>query len=74
MFYFLPFCFQCGTNDNPCKCKILGPTLGFLCGVVTAIVLIPAGAVTYPFNKQSGRKLFALPVDINYKVTNGIPI
>ena len=32
-----PICFQCGTDQNPCRCKVLGPTLGidrycyFLC-------------------------------------------
>ena len=24
----LPICFQCGTNQNPCHCKVVGPTLG----------------------------------------------
>ena len=22
-------CFQCGTDQNPCRCKVVGPTLGF---------------------------------------------
>lgn len=23
-----PICFQCGTDQNPCRCKVVGPTLG----------------------------------------------
>ncbi|KAL2868339.1 uncharacterized protein BJX67DRAFT_54639 [Aspergillus lucknowensis] len=23
-----PLCFQCGTDQNPCRCKVFGPTLG----------------------------------------------
>lgn len=26
----IPICFQCGTNQNPCHCKVVGPTLGEL--------------------------------------------
>ncbi|KAG2009133.1 hypothetical protein GB937_008074 [Aspergillus fischeri] len=24
----IPICFQCGTDQNPCRCKFVGPTLG----------------------------------------------
>lgn len=27
-FPILPICFQCGTDQNPCHCKVVGPTLG----------------------------------------------
>ncbi|KAJ5644852.1 hypothetical protein N7507_010863 [Penicillium longicatenatum] len=27
---FFPICFQCGTDQNPCHCKVVGPTLGKL--------------------------------------------
>ncbi|KAK8061863.1 hypothetical protein PG994_008229 [Apiospora phragmitis] len=36
----LPFpvvCFQCGTDQNPCRCKVVGPTLGFLTTVGLAV-------------------------------------
>ncbi|OJJ61042.1 hypothetical protein ASPSYDRAFT_42889 [Aspergillus sydowii CBS 593.65] len=23
-----PICFQCGTDQNPCRCKVVGPTIG----------------------------------------------
>ncbi|RMX99884.1 hypothetical protein D0868_09306 [Hortaea werneckii] len=32
----LPVCIQCGTNQNPCHVKIVGPTLGFIVGVCMA--------------------------------------
>ncbi|KAJ5095545.1 hypothetical protein NUU61_004901 [Penicillium alfredii] len=29
-FPIFPICFQCGTDQNPCHCKVVGPTLGHL--------------------------------------------
>ncbi|KAJ5235659.1 uncharacterized protein N7469_004827 [Penicillium citrinum] len=29
-FPIFPICFQCGTDQNPCHCKVVGPTLGGL--------------------------------------------
>ncbi|KKK24739.1 hypothetical protein ARAM_006936, partial [Aspergillus rambellii] len=35
----LPICFQCGTDQNPCRCKVFGPTLGNCCSrFVVAVV------------------------------------
>lgn len=34
---FIPICFQCGTDQNPCHCKVVGPTLGFLATIVAAV-------------------------------------
>lgn len=36
----LPICIQCGTDQNPCHVKIVGPTLGFLIGIVMAVRLM----------------------------------
>jgi hypothetical protein len=30
-------CIQCGTDQNPCHCKIVGPTFGFVLTVVLAV-------------------------------------
>lgn len=30
-------CFQCGTDQNPCHCKVVGPTIGF--GVAIALAV-----------------------------------
>ncbi|KAF2502653.1 hypothetical protein BU16DRAFT_16508 [Lophium mytilinum] len=35
-------CFQCGTDQNPCHCKVVGPTIGFAVTVVMAVVCWPA--------------------------------
>ncbi|CAD0112601.1 unnamed protein product [Aureobasidium uvarum] len=33
----IPFvCFQCGTDQNPCHCKVVGPTIGFASAIVLA--------------------------------------
>lgn len=34
-------CFQCGTDQNPCHCKVVGPTIGFGVAVVLAIIYYP---------------------------------
>lgn len=67
-------CIQCGTNQNPCGCKVVGPTLGFLVGAVSAIVAYPAGAVTWCVSKNGGRRLFATPARIMYATNMAIPI
>ncbi|KAF7939733.1 hypothetical protein EAE99_001538 [Botrytis elliptica] len=34
----IPFvCIQCGTDQNPCHVKVVGPTLGFGVGVLSAV-------------------------------------
>lgn len=30
-------CFQCGTDQNPCHCKVIGPTLGFFVTIGAAV-------------------------------------
>ncbi|RAH87466.1 hypothetical protein BO86DRAFT_3847 [Aspergillus japonicus CBS 114.51] len=32
-FPILPICFQCGTDQNPCRCKVVGPTLVLVCRI-----------------------------------------
>ncbi|KAJ5236859.1 hypothetical protein N7489_006950 [Penicillium chrysogenum] len=29
-FPIFPICFQCGTDQNPCNCKVVGPTVDLL--------------------------------------------
>ncbi|KMT04273.1 hypothetical protein BVRB_8g183490 [Beta vulgaris subsp. vulgaris] len=70
-----PICVECGTRDNPCRCKVVGPTLGFLAFVVTAIVEWPVGMVVYIFNHSKGRKIMGHPLTVVYpKISNAIPI
>lgn len=34
-----PICFQCGTDQNPCRCKVVGPTIG-MSTIYLLIVLV----------------------------------
>jgi len=71
----VPACVQCGTHSNPCRCKFVGPTLGFLAFVVTAIVEWPVGALVYCFRHTKGRRIMAHPAAVVYPcVSNKIPI
>ncbi|KAK2652422.1 hypothetical protein Ddye_012278 [Dipteronia dyeriana] len=71
----IPICVQCGTARNPCRCKVVGPTVGFLAFVAAAVVEWPVGAVIYCFKHLKGRRIMAHPATVVYpSVTNAIPI
>ncbi|MCI05271.1 hypothetical protein A2U01_0026322 [Trifolium medium] len=71
----VPICVQCGTRSNPCRCKVVGPTLGFVAFVAAAVVEWPVGAIVYVFKRMKGRKIMAHPATVVYpKVTRAIPI
>ncbi|KAF7816446.1 cold-regulated protein [Senna tora] len=71
----IPICVQCGTSSNPCRCKVVGPTVGFLAFAAAALVEWPVGALVYCFRHMKGRKIMAHPATVVYpSVTNSIPI
>ncbi|CAL5203181.1 unnamed protein product [Lathyrus oleraceus] len=71
----VPICVECGTRSNPCRCKVVGPTLGFVAFVAAAVVEWPVGALVYCFKHMKGRKIMGHPATVVYpKVTNAIPI
>ncbi|PIA49995.1 hypothetical protein AQUCO_01300616v1 [Aquilegia coerulea] len=71
---FFPCCVQCGTQDNPCRCKFVGPTLGFVGFAIAAIIEWPVGAVVYIFKHSKGRRIMGHPVNVVYpKVSSCIP-
>ncbi|CBI33544.3 hypothetical protein AAG906_038503 [Vitis piasezkii] len=71
----IPLCVQCGTHSNPCRCKVVGPTLGFLAFAVAAIVEWPVGALVYCFRHMKGRRIMAHPAAVVYpSVSNAFPI
>ncbi|PKY08222.1 hypothetical protein P168DRAFT_314345 [Aspergillus campestris IBT 28561] len=41
-FFPIPLCFQCGTDRNPCHCRVIGPSVAFIVSIVTAVVCYPA--------------------------------
>ncbi|RMY59986.1 hypothetical protein D0863_11749 [Hortaea werneckii] len=52
----LPVCIQCGTNQNPCHVKIVGPTLGFIVGVCMAIICWPAALLCCCCATDAGKR------------------
>jgi len=72
---FVPVCVQCGTRSNPCRCKVVGPTLGFVAFVVAGVIEWPLGAAVYLFRHRKGRRIMAHPATVVYpRVTSAIPI
>jgi hypothetical protein len=66
---------ECGTRSNPCQCKVVGPTLGFVPFGTGAVVDWPVGALVYCFKHMKGRKIMAHPATVVHpKVTKAIPI
>ncbi|KAI5684359.1 hypothetical protein M9H77_05587 [Catharanthus roseus] len=71
----VPICIQCGNANNPCRCKVVGPTLGFLAFAAAGLVEWPVGAFVYCFRHMKGRRIMAHPATVVYPaVTNSIPI
>ncbi|APA12359.1 hypothetical protein MFRU_016g01170 [Monilinia fructicola] len=66
-------CIQCGTDQNPCHVKVVGPTLGFGIGVLSALVCWPASIFVGCCATETGKKMLGAPVDINGQVSNAIP-
>ncbi|KAH7446167.1 hypothetical protein KP509_01G042700 [Ceratopteris richardii] len=70
----LPVCIECGTHDNPCRCKVVGPTLGFVACCLAAIVEWPVGAVIWCFNRKKGSEIMGQPATkVNATVSRCIP-
>lgn len=53
---------------------MIGPTLGAVVGVATAIVAVPVGAVTYVVNRFAGRRIMRLPLRTYLGTKSAIPI
>ncbi|KAF2862878.1 hypothetical protein K470DRAFT_255406 [Piedraia hortae CBS 480.64] len=69
----MPVCIQCGTNQNPCHLKIVGPTLGFVLLVVMAIFCWPAALLCGCCATELGKKTLGLPSDVSNSLNNCIP-
>ncbi|KAH7847949.1 hypothetical protein Vadar_031985 [Vaccinium darrowii] len=71
----IPICIECGSTSNPCRCKVVGPTLGFLAFAAAAVVEWPVGVVVYCFSREKGRRIMGHPSTIVYpSVKDAIPI
>lgn len=49
-------CFQCGTDQNPCHCKVVGPTIGFGVAVVLAVICYPTSIFFGCGATETGKK------------------
>ncbi|MCL7045456.1 hypothetical protein MKW94_020350 [Papaver nudicaule] len=68
-------CVECGTRRNPCRCRVFGPTLGFVAFCVAAVVEWPIGAFVYVFKHMKGKRIMGHPARVVYpKVSNCMPI
>ncbi|THX91863.1 hypothetical protein D6C90_02814 [Aureobasidium pullulans] len=71
----IPFvCFQCGTDQNPCHCKVVGPTIGFASAIVLAVMCWPASLFCGCCATETGKKMLGYPADASGKISNAIPI
>ncbi|EKV06832.1 hypothetical protein PDIG_67230 [Penicillium digitatum PHI26] len=87
-FPIFPICFQCGTDQNPCNCKVIGPTLGkFGSSVVCYPLSIFCGCGCTQTGKEyvlpsctsliprlTNSSMLGYPVKLNRKVSDAIPI
>ncbi|XP_073290903.1 uncharacterized protein [Primulina huaijiensis] len=69
------FCVECGTTRNPCRCRVVGPTLGLVAFALAALVEWPVGALIYPFRHSKGRRIMGHPSTVVYpRVSHALPI
>ena len=66
-------CVQVGT-DNPCRCKVLGPTVGFVVGALSAVICWPLGALSYCCCRDFADTCFGTPVGMFNSIANAAPI
>ncbi|EAU34969.1 predicted protein [Aspergillus terreus NIH2624] len=69
-FPIFPICFQCGTDQNPCRCKVLGPTLALiearvLCDCRLRCLLLPSGSILWLLRNEDGKRAIISPVDLS---------
>ncbi|KAF3386778.1 hypothetical protein F1880_001136 [Penicillium rolfsii] len=74
-FPIFPICFQCGTDQNPCHCKVVGPTLGHLLASVDFLWLwmyTDRSRAEIDTNERI-TSVLGYPVKLNGQVSNAIP-
>ncbi|KAJ8114096.1 hypothetical protein OPT61_g3933 [Boeremia exigua] len=57
-------------DQNPCHCKVIGPTIGFVITVGMAIICWPASLLCCCCATDAGKKVLALPVDTGNAVNS----
>ncbi|KAJ5748933.1 uncharacterized protein N7511_010629 [Penicillium nucicola] len=79
-FPIFPICFQCGTDQNPCHCKVVGPTLGSLLASFNILWLWflqgweRVSCVLCSLNSWLIKtSMLGYPVKLNGQISNAIP-
>ena len=73
--FFLPICFECGNTDNPCRCKVIGPTLAFIFAILACIVCWPCACIIWCCDRKAANRLFEFPMMKGYNgIKNSIPV
>lgn len=62
-----------GTSQNPCRCKIVGPTLAFILCILAAVLCWPLALIIYCCARERANALFGYPYKLNTKVSAAIP-
>ena len=65
MMFFFPLCIQVGNTDNPCRCKIIGPTFAFVCFILAALLCWPAALIIWPCNRKGANSCFGRSRDVH---------
>ncbi|KAF2707895.1 hypothetical protein K504DRAFT_383357, partial [Pleomassaria siparia CBS 279.74] len=60
-------------DQNPCHCKVVGPTIGFAVTVVMAVFCWPASLFCGCCATDTGKAVLAAPVDTGNAIGNSIP-
>ncbi|KAG6552058.1 hypothetical protein Mapa_006364 [Marchantia paleacea] len=69
---WIPCCVECGSHANPCRCRIVGPTVGFVAFALAAVIEWPLGAVVWCFKHAKGRRIMGHPAAVVYPNVSSI--
>jgi len=61
-------------NHNPPKAQVLGPTLGAVLGLISAVVCVPVGAALWVCSRPRGRLMMKTPAAVYARVSGPIPL
>lgn len=69
------FCIEVGNTDNPCRCKVVGPTLGLIFAILACIICWPCACIIWCCDQKAASRLFEFPLMKGYNgVKNSIPV
>lgn len=67
-------CIEIGTTQNPCRCKIIGPTIALILALLLIVLCWPLGAILYLVcARRTASNLFATPANTYLATKGAIP-